>query len=162
MARKTRSPDETTTTADQTEAGGSSDGEHESMSGFFRRQFRTNPKLLKKRGIEEVLQKWLEANPGHTEVPQRVRQAASNAKMVEKKKRRKRKRGEAEAAAAANGSQPAAPRTPLKVLQTLEVQIDQCLAQARTLDPQGLAEVIESLRRARNEVILKQGKQGTA
>jgi hypothetical protein len=38
------------------------------------------------------------------------------------------------------------------------MQIDECLTMAKTLDRSGLEEVIHHLRRARNQVVWKQGE----
>jgi hypothetical protein len=43
-------------------------------------------------------------------------------------------------------------------LQPLEEQIDDCLSLAKHLDREGLAHVIQLLRRARNEVVWKLGQ----
>ena len=45
----------------------------------------------------------------------------------------------------------------MRVLQSLEEQIDQCLFMARSVGSDALGDVVESLRQARNDVILKQG-----
>jgi hypothetical protein len=146
MARKTKTGAET--------SGDSSmpAGRPGSKSGFFRQYFRDNPGQLKKRGIKEALDQWLQANPGHTEVPKNIQQAAFNVKSVMKKKKRKRMKAEGD-----NGAASTAPRTPVKVLQSLEEQIDQCLFMARSVGSDALGDVVESLRQARNDVILKQG-----
>ena len=47
-----------------------SDGE--TVSGYFRRIFKENPRLLKERSNDELLRRWLADHPGHREVPQKV------------------------------------------------------------------------------------------
>ncbi|HKB36534.1 MAG TPA: hypothetical protein VKD72_08780 [Gemmataceae bacterium] len=126
------------------------------MSGYFRKLYRDNPRLLKKRSNKFAFERWLADHPGHTKVPTQVKQAASNVKSNLRHKLKQRKG--ALAGTSADDAARQAPRVPAKVLQSLEEHIDTCLGLARQLDPNGLAEVIESLRQARNEVIVKQGK----
>jgi hypothetical protein len=149
-----------TTTAEAQPASAPDTGRAgESMQGYFRRIFAENARLLKVRSNDEVFQLWLRDHPGYSEVPDNVKTAASNAKTLMRAKKKKRNKGAAAAAPGeeANGAPKPGPRPSSRVLQTLEEKIDQCLAVARNLDPQGLEEVIHSLRRARNEVIVKQG-----
>src|SRR5262249_15864248 len=128
----------------------------ETMTGYFRKILADNPKLLNKRSNKELFQRWMDDHPGHEKVPPQVKVAASNAKTAEKQKRKKRKKTTHLAASASgeagNGTRPSAPKPSAKVLQSLEEQIDNCIAFAKNLDPQGLEEVIQSLRHARNEI----------
>ncbi len=57
-------------------------------------------------------------------------------------------------------AQAAPPKRPSRLgnLESLELQIDDCLIQATNLDREGLAEVINHLRRARNAVVWKIGQ----
>jgi len=43
-------------------------------------------------------------------------------------------------------------------LETLEEKIDECMSLAKNLDPEGLADVVDALRRARNKVVWKIGE----
>ena len=52
---------------------------------------------------------------------------------------------------------PQARRLPAKGLQQLEEQIDEVLGLARGLDHEGLQDVIDILRRARNEAVRRGG-----
>jgi hypothetical protein len=45
----------------------------ETVSGYFRRIFKENPRLLKERSNDELLKRWLADHPGHKEVPQTVK-----------------------------------------------------------------------------------------
>jgi hypothetical protein len=123
----------------------------ESISGYFRVIFRENPKLLKTRSNQELLDRWLKDHPREREVPYRVKQNLANIKSVLRKKARKRK-------GVANEAPPpvAVPRS--RGLEGLEENIDQCLDQAKMLDREGLDSVISLLRRARNEVVWKLGQ----
>jgi hypothetical protein len=130
----------------------------ETVSGYFRAVFRENPKLLRTRSNQEVLQRWLTDHAGHAEVPEQVKQILSNIKSVLRKKRRQRK-----SAVHAEPGQPSsiAPITAKRLvhrLEALEVKIDECLADARELDAEGLVTAIQHLRRARNEVVWKLGE----
>ena len=45
----------------------------ETTSGYFRRLFKENPKLLKGSDNSELLDRWLRDRPGHKEVPVNVK-----------------------------------------------------------------------------------------
>ena len=83
-----------------------------------------------------------------------MKNGLSNTKSVLRSKRRRRK------AAEANGQVSAAvtpmPRTKTRDLEALEVYIDEGLMMARKLG-EGLEEVIDLLRRARNKVVWQLG-----
>jgi hypothetical protein len=120
--------------------------------------------LLKSRSNEELFRRWLADHPGHTEVPERVKQNLANLKSHLRKQLKIRKHRRArKAAAAAEAAAPvvanAAPakvsRRALTGLELLEERIDECLASAKTMDREGLDPVIKLLRRARNEVVWK-------
>ena len=133
----------------------------ESISGYFRRIFKENPRWLKTRSNDEVLKKWLSDHAGETEVPNRVKVGLQNIKSILRSKGRKRTAAKdaAAAAAAPPGSPAPKPRRPSKDgLEVLEEQIDECLTAARTLDREGLEDVINHLRRARNLVVWKTGQ----
>jgi hypothetical protein len=136
----------------------SSEGE-ETVSGYFRRIFDENPKLLKERSNDEILSRWLADHPGETEVPKKVKQGLMNVKSVLRKKGRKRGRppgGKTELADAVPVPVPVK-RSGTK-LEHLEEQIDECLTAARAMDREGLDHVIRLLRQARNEVVWKLGQ----
>lgn len=136
----------------------------ESISGYFRKVFKENPKLLTGRSNDELLQRWLKDHPGETEVPKKVKANLSNIKSVLRKKGRKGRRSAAPAAG--TGSISAHGLTASKTrgvrgvrgLEQLEEQIDDCLTLAKNLDREGLADVISHLRTARNRVVWKTGQ----
>src|SRR6266849_2253867 len=64
--------------------------EGESISGYFRKIFEENPKLLKGRSNEELLKRWLADHPGQKEVPEKVKNNLANVKSVLRKKKRKK------------------------------------------------------------------------
>jgi hypothetical protein len=138
-------------------AGNNQQGNGESISGYFRKVFRENPKLLKSRSNAELLDRWLKDHPGEKEAPERVRQNLSNVKSVLRKRRRKRAATkQAEEQPEAVQAAPIRPKS--KGLDLLEEQVDECLTLARNLDREGLASVIGLLRRARNEIVWKTGQ----
>jgi hypothetical protein len=132
-------------------------GPAESISGYFRRLFRENPKLLRSRSNDQLLRRWLEDHPGATEVPGTVKANLANVKsLLRRKGRKQRDRGQP-------GEQPqvapaAVTRLKGKELEHLEERIDDCMTLARGLGPVELERVILSLRRARNEVVWKLGR----
>jgi hypothetical protein len=133
--------------------------EGESMSGYFRKIFKAKPKLLQTRSNQELLTQWLADHPGHTEVPENVKQALANVKSVLRHK--KRAKGAAVGAPAITASEEgAAPAVKLRTsdLEALEQQIDDSLQAARRLDEVALESVIRLLRKARNEVVWKLGE----
>jgi hypothetical protein len=130
-------------------------GQGESIGGYFRKLFTENPKLLRTRSNSYVLGRWLEDHPGYREIPLNVKQNMANVKSVMRKKRRRR-RALADQKLVAQGMQ--VKRIPSKGLEALEEQIDDCLTQAKNLDRESLAHVINHLRTARNQVVFIQGQ----
>jgi hypothetical protein len=129
----------------------------ETVSGYFRRIFAENPKLLKGRSNDAILRRWSDDHPGQ-EVTTSVRNGLQNIKSILRSRGRKRKRArQAAAAPPAPAAAPGAPRTP-KGLPLLEEHIDDCLTLAKNLDHECLADVIAHLRRARNLVVWKAGE----
>jgi len=131
----------------------------ETISGYFRRVFRENPRLLNTRSNDELLKRWLADHPGQKEVPKQVKNGLQNVKSVLRSKgRRRQRRGAAAGAMAAvtERTRPAGRRQ--GHLETLEGRIDDALMFARSLDEEGLQDVISHLRRARNEVVWKMGQ----
>jgi hypothetical protein len=136
------------------------DGQGESIAGYFRKIFKENPKLLKQRSNEELLNRWLRDHPGQTEVPKSVKVGLQNVKSVLRSKKRKggrRKAQEQPVPGAADIQMIEAPAEE-NPLELLEEQIDECLSIAKQLDREGLESVIQHLRRARNEVVWKLGE----
>ncbi|HJT79505.1 MAG TPA: hypothetical protein VJ739_20075 [Gemmataceae bacterium] len=127
----------------------------ESVSGYFRKVFQENPKLLKSRSNAEVLERWLKDHPGTTEVPKNVKQSLSNVKSIVRGKRRRRLRRE-DAERPAGEAPPT--RRASKGLEEIETMIDDTMSLAKALDRDGLSEVIQLLRQARNAVVWKQGE----
>src|SRR6266850_6317938 len=61
----------------------------ETVSGYFRRLFQENPKLLDGRSNEELLGRWLKDHPGEKEVPERIKNSLANVKSVLRTRERK-------------------------------------------------------------------------
>ena len=134
----------------------------ENIAGYFRKIFEENPRLLKERSNEELYQRWLADHPGHSEVPLKVRTGLQNVKSVLRSKLGKKKGGKRAQANEQGAGQEAARggrRVASKALESLEYQIDECLALAKAMDVETLGDVVGLLRRARNAVIVKLGTE---
>jgi len=140
--------------------GSASKNGGESIAGYFRKIFDAQPRLLKKRSNEKLLEMWMADHPGHTEVPGSVKNSLSNLKSVlrSKKRRRRRTKDQMAGAVAVAKAAPVLRPTGARGLEALEIQIDDCLDYARHLDREGLENVITFLRRARNSVVWKSGQ----
>jgi hypothetical protein len=130
----------------------------ESASGYFRKVFEEDPKLLKSRSNEELLQRWLSDHPGEKEVPTRVKNILMNVKSVLRKSGRRRGKRHDDKRQPAAGATPKPAKGLARGLEELEEHIDECLTVARILDREGLGHVIRLLRQARNEVVWKLGQ----
>jgi hypothetical protein len=130
--------------------------EGESISGYFRKVFAKKPKLLTTRSNQEVLEQWLKDHPGHTDVPENVKQGLANVKSVLRHKKRAKLAEPVGPLAGTAGI----PVTRLRAsdLEALEERIDDCLQAARRVDEIALESVIRLLRKARNEVVWKLGE----
>jgi hypothetical protein len=131
----------------------------ETVSGYFRKIFEENPKLLKGRSNEDLLKRWLADHPGQKEVPEKIKNNLANVKSVLRKKQRKKGgRPPQSEQTMAVVSEVAKPKVGTRGLEALEEQIDDCLGFAKQLDREGLEDVIGLLRRARNGVVWKSGQ----
>jgi hypothetical protein len=128
----------------------------ENTSAYFRRVFHENPKLLKGRSNEELLNRWLADHPGEKEVPKSVKNGLQNVKGILRSKGRKRKAAKAAAGPIGKESSRAAPRK--SHLEQLEEKTDEVLTLARSFEQEGLESIVNHLRRARNEVVWKLGE----
>jgi hypothetical protein len=128
----------------------------ENVSGYFRRVFHENPKLLKGRSNEELLNRWLADHPGEKEVTKSVKNGLQNAKSILRSKKRKRKAAKAAATPVSKEPSRSAPRK--GHLEQLEEKIDEVLTLARSFEDESLESVVNHLRRARNEVVWKLGE----
>ena len=128
----------------------------DSMSGWFRKIFQEHPSWLKGRSNAAVIAQWESDHPGKKFGPSE-RNACNNTKSILRKRLRKRGRKAADPDAAPAVSK-ALPRILRTSLELLEERIDDCISLARTLDREGLDSVAKLLRRARNEVVWKQGQ----
>jgi hypothetical protein len=128
----------------------------ESVSGFFRQVFEEQPNLLNEKGSNAILmQRWDAAHPNQTTAARRrVMQNLSNVKSLLRHKRRRGKGRGGRPAVAVMEPQAGGNND----LLNLELQIDECLTQARKMDSKGMEEVIHHLRHARNGVVWKLGE----
>src|SRR5262245_1786024 len=129
----------------------------ETVSGYFRKLFKENHAWLHERSNQVLLDRWLKDHPGEKEVPERVKQILANLKSVLRKQARK-KAGPKKGSQTAQATLAETPRKPVRGLDRLEEQIDECLSLAKYLGREELASVIGLLRRARNEVVWKLGE----
>jgi hypothetical protein len=128
--------------------------EQENVSAYFRQVFAEQPELLDSRSNELILDRWLSDHPGVTVIPKRVKNGLMNTKSVLRSKSRRRgrpKRGPGRPAGSTNA------RTPKGRLNQLEEHIDESLRMARNMEQEGLVDIIQLLRRARNEVVWMMG-----
>jgi hypothetical protein len=141
----------------------------ETVSGYFRKVFQENPRLLEGRSNQELLDRWLKDHPGEKEVPKTVKANLQNIKSILRKELRAKKGGRpssiAETTTTSNATMsPIASRSATTTtasgseLEELEVKIDDCMSMAKYLDAEGLQDVISHLRRARNLVVWMQGE----
>src|SRR5262249_37659060 len=109
----------------------------ESIAGYFRKVFKENPKLLKQRSNDELLQRWVDEHPGQTEVRKSVKVGLQNVKSILRSKRRKggrRKAQEQPTTAGAAGAPVIEAAPEENPLEQLEELIDECLSSAKLLD----------------------------
>ena len=126
-----------------------------SMMGYFRQFFDNNPALVDTKSNEELMDKWKKDHPNHSQKDfRRAQQSLANLKSLFRREVRGGATGK-------RGRKPAAGARGLgnsrMSLELLEAQIDDCILQAKNLDRDGLNNVINHLRLARNEVVWKLG-----
>jgi hypothetical protein len=122
---------------------------------YFKQLFLKNPDWLKEKSNAIILARY-RADHGlaeEAEIEKKVMNNLANLKSVLRKQLRKRGRPKGSTAAAPTISKPTTK------LEALEISIDDCLTTARFMDPIGLEEVINLLRRARNKVVWKMGEK---
>ncbi len=142
--------------------------ESESIQGYFRPILMEDPKKYlskQNRDNKELYDRWLQDHPEQKEVPASVKNSLNNLKSQLRKKLKLRKlkkeggRGTPKASAAVETAVASPARGPRRAntLEVLESQIDGCMDFAKSLDREGLEDVIEILRQARNQVIARAG-----
>jgi hypothetical protein len=132
----------------------------ETTAGYFRKVFKENPRLLGVRSNKPLLARWLKDHPGTTEVPKSVKANLANVKSVLRSTQRKHTANRAtdiESVAQQKPVQVARAPSGSTELELLEHQIDECIISARILDREGLGNVVDHLRLARNLVVWKLG-----
>ena len=131
----------------------------ESDLAFFRRVFAARPQLLQTANSELVLDEWLKEHPAFTDVPAKVKAICHHVKSdLQGERPRRRQPLPDETRVETGASRRIRARFPRAGnLESLEQRIDDCLTLAKNLDAEGLKEVIQLLRQARNAVIWKLG-----
>jgi hypothetical protein len=124
--------------------------ESSSSYSYFKRLFLNDPSWLKVKSNQAILAKYRSDNglPEDAVLEKKVLNNLANLKSVMKSRSRKAAR-KAGTPVVRSGNK----------LEVLEIAIDHCLTQARILDPDGLREVIQHLRAARNKVVWKLGEK---
>jgi hypothetical protein len=124
--------------------------ESSSSYSYFKQLFLNDPSWLKVKSNQAILAKY-RSDHGLAEdaaVEKKVLNNLANLKSVMKSRSRK---------AAKKAGTPVVKSG--NKLEALEIAIDHSLTQARVLDPEGLKEVIQHLRAARNKVVWKLGEK---
>lgn len=134
-------------------------GEGETVAGYFRKLHKESPGMFAERSNDKLLQRWLADHPDVKEVPKNVKTSLANIKSVLRSKKRKKvaKKQEGQVVGSGVTKKVATKPTGSSALERLEYQIDECLILARTMDREGLADVIGHLRQARAAVVWKIG-----
>lgn len=142
-------------------ASGNGSGKGETVTAYFRKVFAESPKLLGEKSNKDLLKRWLQDHPDQTEVPKSVRANLADLKSVLRSRKRNKLAKRADGnQLVQNGlkAKIATVPTGASALESLEHQIDECLISAKLLDREGLANVIDSLRKARNLVVWRIGQ----
>jgi hypothetical protein len=140
-----------------------------SVAGYFRGVFKDRPEWLWEKSNDVILARYREDHGmgPNAAVKSNIKANLANLKSVLRKQSRKKKRAQSAAAhsaqpimgAVAAPASPAARRLGNGRLETLEELIDDCLTLAKHQDREGLHDVIQMLRRARNTVVWKLGER---
>lgn len=139
------------------EAGSAEPGKKKTIRQYWIALLTKHPSWLHERSNDRLFEEYLKDHPDVSAVPQNAKQGLSTVKSMMRKERKERKRGrraEGENGAAA----PASPGRPrgrgVAALEHLEERIDDVLALARTTDGVEGTHVVQSLKAARNAVIV--------
>jgi hypothetical protein len=131
-----------------------------SIRSYFKRVYEENPSLLKHKTNEEVYALWRADHPDR-ELTASVQSGVSNIKSELRKSRRRGRRPNSEQETEISRTTiPVVSRRKshdTSVLDSLEIMIDNALLHAYQYDAEGLSNVIQHLRLARNKVILALG-----
>jgi hypothetical protein len=137
-----------------------------SVSGYFRTVFAQRPDWLGEKSNDAILARYRDDHniaPGG-EIDKKIKQNLANLKSSLRKQIREKKLGRPSKDAAGTvavafmAAPVAVKKTPVSKLDALEESIDDCLTAAKSLDREGLHDVIVLLRKARNAVVWKIGQ----
>jgi len=135
-------------------------GGGESIRSYFRKVFNENPKWIHEKSNNLIVARY-RADHGlgaDAAVEKRILSNLANLKSDLRKKARQGKSGPRGPRAKIDQPEEVAANSPERILEALEVQIDDCLSAAKAIDRHGLERVIDHLRTARNLVVWKLGK----
>ena len=125
---------------------------------YFRQLFKAHPEWLDQKSNDIVIAKYKEDHKmGEEEqVEKHIKNALANTKSQMRKANRDGKNG-APRKGLNSSAKPTTSKAP-GTLETLELQIDESLTLARSVDPDGLTPVIKALLRARRELVWQMGQ----
>jgi hypothetical protein len=137
-----------------------SKGREGSLASYFRGVFQENPQWLHEKSNDAMLARYRKDHGMASDAPieNKIRQNLANLKSVLRKKKRRGPRPKLDGAIPVAAPLAAMRRGPANRLETLEEMIDDCLTAAKHQDREGLHDVIQLLRRARNAVVWKLGE----
>ncbi|MBL8796486.1 MAG: hypothetical protein JNM56_21480 [Planctomycetia bacterium] len=131
----------------------------ESTAAYWKRILLERPRLLNSRKSNEALREiWLKDHPGQDEVPANIMANLANVKTQLRNKKGNGKRAATVEVEEAPARQTAHSPAHQRGLKALEDRIDDCLMLAREMNQPQLENVIDRLRRARNEVVVQIGE----
>jgi hypothetical protein len=137
-----------------------------SFASVIRSYYEENPEWLDTASNQDLIERYLKDHPGE-EWSKRHQQGAANEKTKLRKKagkvrRRRRKRSGGESENAANESRVIRVRTPMGVLEQLELLIDDCLSVAAKQNNPALENTVKHLRVARRSVAWAMGEPSSS
>jgi hypothetical protein len=129
----------------------------ETVSGYFRRVFKENPRLLKERSNDELFRRWLADHPGSSTVPDKVKTSLQSVKNVLRARLKARKAERQARAGAGPGPHTTAQEAAARRLGGGRAGDRRLPRHGLAIDREGLREVIALLRQARNVVVRRAG-----
>jgi len=137
------------------EAGSAEPGKKKTIRQYWIALLTKHPSWLHERSNDRLFEEYLKDHPDVSAVPQNAKQGLSTVKSMMRKERKERKRGRKSAEEDGMPAPTARPRgRGAAALAELEERIDDVLALARATDGVEGTHVVQSLKAARNAVIV--------